>query len=51
MQILGIILMVVGAVIWCGNVFHFMPTFPMAGYLTFALGAFIAKKAKAKASS
>ncbi|HNB17871.1 MAG TPA: hypothetical protein PLC15_20965 [Candidatus Obscuribacter sp.] len=49
MQILGIVLMVIGAIIWCGNVFGFMPTFPLAGYLTIALGAFLSRKAKAGA--
>lgn len=43
MQIAGGIVIAVGAVLWCGNVFHFLPTFPLAGYLTMAAGGFIMK--------
>ncbi len=44
MKILGIIVMVAGVIVWCGNVFNFMPTFPLAGYITFAIGAFMMKQ-------
>ncbi len=44
MKILGIIVMIAGVVVWCGNVFGFMPTFPLAGYITIAVGAFMMKQ-------
>lgn len=44
MRIIGFVVMAIGAVLWCGNVFHFFPTFPLAGYLTMAVGGFIMKK-------
>lgn len=44
MKIVGMIIIAIGAVIWCGNVFHFFPTFPLAGYITMAVGGFIMKK-------
>jgi hypothetical protein len=43
-KIIGYIVIAAGAFIWCGNVFQFFPTFPLAGYLTMAVGGFIAKK-------
>jgi hypothetical protein len=43
MAILGGIVVAVGAVLWCGNVFHFFPTFPLAGYGTMLLGGAIMK--------
>jgi len=42
-KILGGAVIAVGAVLWCGNVFRFFPTFPLAGYLTMALGGVIMK--------
>lgn len=48
MKILGIIVMIAGVVVWCGNVFGFMPTFPLAGYITFAIGAFMMKQGSSK---
>lgn len=44
MKLIGYIVIGVGAVLWCGNVFGFFHSFPMAGYLTMAVGGFIAKK-------
>ena len=32
---------VLGAFLWCGNVFRFFPTFPFAGYITMAIGGAI----------
>ena len=37
----GGLIFVVGAILWCGNVFHFFPTFPFAGYITMAIGGAI----------
>ena len=37
-QILGGIIFVLGAFLWCGNVFRFFPTIPLAGYFTMMLG-------------
>ena len=44
MKALGMVITGVGAFLWCGNVFRFFPTFPMAGYLTMVVGGFIAKQ-------
>lgn len=38
---LGGLIFVVGILLWCGNVFHFFPTFPFAGYITMAVGGAI----------
>lgn len=38
LQVVGVIVFVVGAFLWCGNVFHFLPTFPFVGYLTCMIG-------------
>ncbi len=46
MQILGYVVIALGALIWCGNVFHFFPTFPLAGYITMFVGGIIVKKGK-----
>lgn len=43
MTILGGIVIAVGAVLWCGNVFGFFPTIPLAGYGTMLLGGIIMK--------
>ncbi len=45
-QIIGYVIIAIGAVLWCGNVFHFFTTFPLAGYVTMVVGGIIAKKAK-----
>ena len=37
----GGLIFAVGAFLWCGNVFGFFPTVPMAGYLTMLLGGVI----------
>lgn len=47
LQIIGAIVFVAGAVIWCGNVFHFMPTVPLLGWGVMFVGGAIWKKGKA----
>lgn len=42
-KIIGVLIIVVGIVLWCGNVFGFLPTFPLAGYLTILIGGVIMK--------
>ena len=39
--LVGGLVVVVGAFLWCGNVFGFFPTFPMVGYITMAIGGAI----------
>lgn len=46
MTILGGVIVGVGAVLWCGNVFGFFHTFPLAGYLTMAAGGAVMKVGK-----
>lgn len=46
LQIIGAIVFVAGAVIWCGNVFHFMPTVPLLGWGVMFVGGAIWKKGK-----
>jgi hypothetical protein len=46
MQIVGAIIFVIGAVIWCGNVFGFMPTVPLLGWGVMFVGGAIWKKGK-----
>jgi hypothetical protein len=41
--IIGVLILIAGAVLWCGNVFGFFPTFPGAGYIGLILGGFLAK--------
>ena len=41
LKVLGGIVFAGGAVLWCGNVFGFLPTFPLAGYLTMLLGGWL----------
>jgi len=43
MQIIGGAVVALGAFLWCGNVFHFFPTLPLAGYGTMVLGGWIMK--------
>jgi hypothetical protein len=38
-RIVGGVILAGGAFLWCGNVFRFFPTFPLAGYLTMVAGA------------
>ncbi|MBW3636751.1 MAG: hypothetical protein KY445_09860 [Armatimonadetes bacterium] len=38
-QLLGGFLFVAGLFLWCGNRFHFFPTFPFAGHITAIIGA------------
>ncbi len=47
MQIVGAIVFLLGAFLWCGNVFHFFPTFPFCGYIVMIIGAALWKKGKA----
>lgn len=42
-KVIGGVIIAAGAVLWCGNVFRFFPTFPLAGYLTMVVGGFIVK--------
>jgi len=44
MKILGIIVVVVGIFLFCGNVFGFFPTFPLVGWGTILLGGWIMKQ-------
>jgi hypothetical protein len=37
-KVIGGLIFVAGAFLWCGNVFRFFPTFPLAGYLTMLVG-------------
>lgn len=41
----GGLIVVVGAFLWCGNVFGFCRTFPFAGYATMFIGSIIFKAA------
>lgn len=45
MQVIGYIVVAIGAFLFCGNVFGFFHTFPLAGYLTMAVGGVIVRKA------
>jgi len=47
MQIIGAIIFIVGVVIWCGNVFGFMPTVPLLGWGVMLVDGAIWKKGKA----
>lgn len=47
MKILGLLVVIVGIFLWCGNVFGFFPTFPMVGYLTAVCGGWIMKSGSA----
>jgi fatty acid desaturase len=38
-QILGGFIFLAGLFLWCGNRFHFFPTFPFAGYITICIGS------------
>lgn len=39
--LVGGLIVVLGAFLWCGNVFGFFPTFPLVGYITMAIGGAI----------
>jgi hypothetical protein len=41
MRIVGMIVIGIGALIWCGNVFHFMPTIPLLGWGIMFVGGMI----------
>jgi len=43
MKLIGGLIFLLGMVLWCGNVFRFLPTFPMAGYLTMMVGGWVMK--------
>jgi hypothetical protein len=42
-KFIGGVVIALGVVLWCGNVFHFFPTFPLARYLTMVVGGVIMK--------
>jgi hypothetical protein len=41
--IIGVLILLGGAFLWCGNVFGFFPTFPGAGYIGLILGGILMK--------
>jgi len=43
MKIIGILVIILGIILWTGNVFGYFPTFPMAGYLTLLAGGWMTK--------
>jgi len=43
-KVIGGVIFVGGAFLWCGNVFRFFPTVPLAGYVTMAIGGIIMRK-------
>jgi len=43
---LGAVVFAAGVFLWCGNVFGFFVTFPLAGYLTALAGAATFKAGK-----
>lgn len=43
MRVIGFLVFVLGASLWCGNVFRFFPTIPFAGYLTMLVGGMMLK--------
>jgi hypothetical protein len=45
-RIIGGVVVAAGIFLWCGNVFRFFPTFPLAGYLTILVGGIIMKSGK-----
>jgi hypothetical protein len=45
-QIVGYIVIAIGAFLWAGNVFQFFPTIPLVGWATIAVGGLIVKKSK-----
>jgi hypothetical protein len=44
LKIVGGVVVALGAFLWCGNVFGFFHTFPLAGYGTMVIGGIIMKK-------
>lgn len=46
LQVIGAIVFVAGAVIWLGNVFGFMPTIPLLGWIVMLIGGAVWKKGK-----
>jgi hypothetical protein len=45
-RIVGDVVFAIGVVLWCGNIFRFFPTFPLAGYLTMVVGGVIFRAGK-----
>jgi len=43
-KIIGGAIFAAGAFLWCGNVFRFFPTYPLAGYITMLVGGAIMRK-------
>jgi len=41
--LIGVIIFVVGVILFIGNVSGWWPTFPYAGFITMAIGGFIAR--------
>lgn len=41
--IIGVIILLIGGFLWCGNMFGFFPTFPGAGWIGLLLGGFLMK--------
>lgn len=46
MQILGGLIIALGFFLVLGNIFHFFPTFPFAGYLTVVAGGMVSRMGK-----
>jgi hypothetical protein len=46
LKILGILIVAGGIFIWCGNVFGFFPTVPLAGYATIVVGGMVVRSGK-----
>ncbi|MDB5289303.1 MAG: hypothetical protein JWL69_544 [Phycisphaerales bacterium] len=42
-KIFGGLIVAAGIFLWCGNVFGFFRTFPLAGYLTIVIGGVVMK--------
>jgi hypothetical protein len=40
-RLIGMVIFGAGIFLWCGNVFRFFPTFPLAGYLTMVVGGIV----------
>jgi hypothetical protein len=51
MKIIGLIVLIAGIFLWCGNVFGFFPTFPLAGYLTAIAGGWMMRSGSSNSDS
>lgn len=45
-SMLGVLVIVVGAALWIGNMSRMFPTFPLAGWITMAIGGVIFRAGK-----